>query len=182
MIQKVLFKETIAMMLLGTLVLAGSPAMAGTERMDGSTTQATPFDNKISRSGALESLSRVPETTSADQLFLTARSFRYKKDDATSDLWQTPQETEQRWAGDCEDKAVWLYANLKQNGYQDVRLVIGRFRAGLHVWVTMPDGQGGYFILDPTAHKRIWNASDFPENLYRPLYSFDGLERYRHDV
>lgn len=182
MIQKVLHKRMIAAVLLVSLASSGSPVWAGSARMDGSTTQATPFDSKVDRSGALEAISRLPDTSSADQLFLTARSFRYQKDEAANDHWQTPQETEQRWAGDCEDKAAWLYANLKQNGYQDVRLVIGRFRGGLHVWVTMPDGRGGYFILDPTAHKRIWNETDFPENYYRPLYSFDGLQRYRHDV
>lgn len=168
--------------LLAALALP-TPALMAAETMEGSVTQATPFDAKIHRSGALGSVSRQAPGTSADSLFFAARSFRYIPDEVGRDYWQTPEETYQRGGGDCEDKAVWLYSQLKQNGYQGVRLVIGRFRNGFHVWVTLQDSQdpSNLFILDPTAHKRIWGVRDFPPDYYHALYSFDGLNRYRHD-
>ena len=120
-----------------------------------------------------------------ESLFLKAKSIRYVPDKKGQDYWQTPLETEARWSGDCEDKAVWLYAQLKQNGFQDVRLVVGRFRnvsRDFHVWVTLSDSSNDFYVLDPTSQKRLWKSSEFPQGYYHPLYSFDGSNRYKHDA
>jgi hypothetical protein len=147
--------------------------------------QATPFDHKVIRTGLFtQNFQATSSALAADSLFSVARSFRYVPDKPGKDTWQTPDETDMRRAGDCEDKAVWLYAQLKKNGYSNVRLVIGRMRAssrGFHVWVSLTNSQGQYLILDPTAQKKIWEHSSFSDGEYTPLYSFDGVTRYRHD-
>lgn len=182
-------KTTLGFTLLAAALFTVAPAgQASLDILGGYLIPATPFDKKVAAAGAMRSygFARFLESVrSGDELFLQARSIRYVADLPDEDYWQTPQETQTRWSGDCEDKAIWLYAHLKMNGYFNIRLVVGRYRGvdkGYHVWVTMPDGQDGYFILDPTAQKRIWKSSDFPEGSYKPLYSFDGINRYRHDV
>ena len=169
------------------VALTAGPLQASLDALGGFLIPATPFDQKISSAGALFCNFTPPQgpLLSEEELFFQARSIRYIPDPPGQDYWQTPQETETRWAGDCEDKAIWLYAHLKQNGHANVRLVVGRYRTldkNYHVWVSMSDGQDGVFILDPTAQKKIWKVSDFTEESYKPLYSFDGMNRYRHNV
>jgi hypothetical protein len=187
MIAKAYIKEFIlgaALAVLASALLA-YPGVANIDILGGSLIKATPFDSRIDSAGAFGAYDfsgALSNTRSGDELFLAARSIRYVSDGKV-DHWQTPQETQTRWSGDCEDKAIWLYAELKHSGYSNVRLVVGRYRSvdkGFHVWVSMADGQGGVYILDPTAQKKVWKSSDFAENYYRPLYSFDGFNRYRH--
>jgi hypothetical protein len=171
-------------LVLGSFVLGLSPSFGAAASMQGRLIAATPFDTRLVTAGALSDFSAIPQLQSAESLFGKARAFRYKKDAAGKDHWQSPEETESKWAGDCEDKAVWLYAQLKKNGY-DARLVVGRQNAsskGFHVWVTLAGAGGGFTILDPTAQKRIWDATDFSDGSYRPVYSFDGTNRYRHEA
>ena len=148
--------------------------------------KSTPYDNKLSRTGLLAftpvDFFHENESRSIESLFLRAKAFRYLKD-RKGDIWQTPQETERKGSGDCEDKAVWLFHRLRQNGYENVRLVIGKYKsisAGYHVWVTYADKNSASYILDPAAQKRIWKSDDFANGFYRPLYSFDGQNRYRY--
>ena len=161
---------------------------ASLDTLGGYLIQATPFDHQMSHLGDILGSYSVPLTqddASSNDLFILARSMQYVPDLSGHDYWQTPEETQARWAGDCEDKAVWLFAKLKKHGHSNVRLVIGRYRpvdGNLHVWVTMADDQNNLWILDPTLQKKIWKSSDFSEGLYRPLYSFDGINRYRHDI
>jgi hypothetical protein len=186
MISKV-HKKTLSVALMTALLLSLPlvPAQGAWDVLGGILIQATPFDRKIDSAGVLRShgfAALLESVRSSDELFLQARSIRYTADGA-QDYWQTPTETESRWAGDCEDKAIWLYAQLKRNGYFNARLVVGRYRItdkNYHVWVSMPDGQDGFFVLDPTAQKKIWKSSDFGDGFYQPLYSFDGINRYRH--
>src|SRR5262245_6689619 len=115
--------------------------------------QHSPFDKKLAATGFYDwkTDGQAGEHRSIEELFAVARSFRYARELKT-DRWQTPQETEARRSGDCEDKAVWLYWVLKTNGYQNVALHIGRYRsvdARLHVWVTVEDGSNEW-MLDPT--------------------------------
>ncbi len=147
---------------------------------------ATPFDHKMDLAGALyfQPTSPIESIVSIEELFMRAKSIRYVPDPPGEDYWQTPQETQARWAGDCEDKAIWLFAELKKNGYHDLRLVIGRYRSvdkKFHVWLTRIDDENNVLILDPTTQKKIWKASDFEKGFYQPLYSFDGINRYRHE-
>ena len=187
MIKKVLKKTQFRLVLAGLVLLGSSPCLAAEVELDGHgrLISATPYDHQLKQTGILIAYGPGQNTRSADDLFNQARAFRYEADPAGQDYWQTPDETEARWAGDCEDKAVWLYAQLKDNGYRGVRLVVGRQNSvlqGFHVWVTLEDTGGtGFYVLDPTMMKRIWHSTDFPEGYYRPLYSFDGLNRYRHD-
>ncbi len=178
-------KNLIAGMALAGVLFGNQPtSFAAEPGLQGQPILATPYDGRLMEAGALIDVIPAEGSRSSDQLFSQARSFRYKEDGRGNDHWQTPEETEQRWSGDCEDKAVWLYAQLKKNNHRGVRLVVGRkdrSSRSFHVWVALEASNGSYFILDPTAQKRIWNASDFSDGSYRPLYSFDGINRYRHD-
>ena len=164
-----------------------SVGQAAADSLGGSLTPATPYDQRLNVSGVL-SMNAAPmpgSLHSSDELFFQARSIRYVTDKNGRDYWQTPQETQARWAGDCEDKALWLFAELKKNSHVNVRLVVGRYRSidrNYHVWVTMADNEGHVWVLDPTAQKKIWRSTDFGAGFYRPLYSFDGINRYRHDA
>ena len=130
-----------------------------------------------------------------------AKAFAYKSDgphtnDAASgpmaeaagphnspkDRWQLPEETERRGAGDCEDKAIWLYAKLLEEGFDDVRLVIGKYRTDqpcCHAWVVYYRGKKIY-ILDPTKTENPWQAKHYPKGFYWPLYSFSRKNRWCH--
>ena len=82
------------------------------------------------------------------QAFKESREIRYESR-AGADIWQTPKETEERRAGNCVDKAVYLNEMLQKSGY-DSRLAFGIVRrpdgdAG-HAWVVL----GEKTILDPT--------------------------------
>lgn len=149
--------------------------------------RSTPYDQKLMRTGMLDpgyAMKRVAASSSDDigNLFMQARAFRYSKD-KDGDFWQSPFETELKKSGDCEDKSVWLYHQLKQSGYQDARLVIGKLRRsdrGYHTWVTVKDRKGNLLIMDPASQKKIWRAGDFNGDFYSALYSFDGVSKYRH--
>lgn len=96
--------------------------------------------------------------------------------------WQLPEETEGRRAGDCEDKAIWLYVRLIQRGFENTRLVIGKYRinqSDYHAWVAAYlDGK--VYILDPTTNNGIWEAQQYPEGFYVPIYSYHKNNRWRH--
>ena len=173
-----------ALMALGSFICL-APGQASVDALGGSLIQATPYDRRISAAGVLsvDSAPALNALLSSDELFRQAKSIRYVSDAAGHDYWQAPQETQDRWSGDCEDKALWLFAQLKKNSHGNVRLVVGRhhsFDKNFHVWVTLVDGQNNVWILDPTAQKKIWRSSDFDGSSYKPLYSFDGINRYRH--
>ena len=186
MISKVQHR-TLGMAAIAALLILSSPSLGNAlDVFGGSLINRTPFDRQLQMAGGLHTylgtLSGSLQTS--DGLFMQARSMRYVNDPQARDTWQTPEETQTRWSGDCEDKALWLFTNLKQNGYSNVRLVVGRYTSAdnaLHVWVTMADNEGHVMILDPTIQKKIWSIEDFRAGYYRPLYSFDGINRYRHD-
>lgn len=142
---------------------------------------ATPFDMKLQQSGFFQIQTNqiaAPSMSTLESIFLKARSFRYSPD-LRGDRWQSPEETEVRRSGDCEDKAIWLYAELKKQGFSQVRLVIGKLRSfdnKCHVWVEIGDPNDA-LIVDAAAQKRVWKRSDFESGFYRPLYAFDGEKR-----
>ena len=163
-----------------------SPALsAPTSPLNGIPIQGTPFDGKLVRTGFFDVRAdelALPHRSSLEELFAIARAFRYSRDRG-GDYWQTPQETSQKRSGDCEDKAVWLYAQLKQNGIENVRLVIGKHKSmdrNYHVWVQVRDPDGSVLILDPAVQKRIWRSGDFSGGFYNALYSYDGKNRFKH--
>lgn len=152
----------------------------------GKLVQGTPFDYKVQSAGCFSLAQADYEGFRSGQqsigdLFMTARSFRYASDKA--DVWQSAEETESRRAGDCEDKAIWLFARLIQNGYYNVRLVIGRYRSidsQLHVWVICSDKSGNTCLLDPSIQKRVWYLTATDSGFYQALYAYDGQNRYRY--
>lgn len=143
---------------------------------------STPFDRKLNQPGLFELSNYSDSYTSIQQLFNTARAFRYVTD-RSGDHWQSAEETDSKRSGDCEDKAIWLFARLKQCGYTNVRLVIGKYRQidkRYHVWVTCSDASGNTCLLDPASQKRIWTEQSFGSGFYTPIYAFDGERRYRY--
>jgi len=178
-VQKNVFTMVVAGMLSLGSCLQASPVMQGY------LIPATPYDGRMSAAGLMGMRFMAYENQNMEALFGKAKTFRYLTDAKNHDKWQTPEETEARWSGDCEDKAVWLFAQLKKNGYEGTRLVIGRQNLssrGLHVWVTLDNSDGTFYVLDPTAQKRVWRSTDFSDGSYKPLYSFDGVNRYRHNA
>ncbi len=175
-----------AMMLLAGMAVSLSPfpSSHASEYVFGRLVQATPFDQKLFGAGFfnLQFAGSTSQSVSMEELFMVARSFRYVED-RRADSWQSPEITDTKRSGDCEDKAVWLYWQLRRNGYQ-ARLVIGKYRAfqrRLHVWVMATDPRSGNtYLLDPAAQRRIWQTGDFPSGFYKPEYSFDGGQRYKH--
>ena len=154
----------------------------------GTLVQGTPFDYKLSQAGFFQEISQVlPGSVSPepiDSLFLKARSFRYTHEKGDNH-WRSAEETEMRHAGDCKDKSLWLYTQLKKNGYSNVRLVVGRYRTfdkTFHAWVTYTDASNVTYLLDPTIQKRVWTGMEFSSGFYTPLYSFDGQQRYRYSA
>lgn len=153
--------------------------------MQGRPTARTPFDQKLSMAGMLQPLPSFlssPAHTSVESLFQEASRFRYARD-VSNDRWQTAEETEARRSGDCEDKAIWLYTKLKEEGYSGIRLVIGKYRPherNYHVWVNYTDASGREYILDPAIQKRAWERSAISYGFYEPYFSYDGPEKFRH--
>ena len=183
------YKKSVEVVALAAFCTLLSPIGLGIalDVLGGSVIPATPFDQKLMMAGGLEPTGAMMSGSlmPSDELFRQARSMRYVADPASRDIWQSPDETQARWAGDCEDKALWLFAALKRNGYSNVRLVVGRYRSidkNFHVWVTMADDTDHVFVLDPTAQKKIWKVTDFGAGTYKALYSFDGVHRYRHNA
>src|SRR5712692_1493082 len=107
------------------------------------------------------------------------------------DFWQLPEETERLGRGDCEDKAIWLYAHMLAEGSDDVRLVLGKYHQGdpiFHAWVVwyphIQEKNGKVaqhvYILDPTITTGIWQAQDYPRGSYQPYYSLHKHRRWIH--
>lgn len=174
---------TLALLLMVSVTSQGSLGLASSYSSEGNAVGATPYDRKINISGVMQNHRMSYIEKDPASLFRIARSFRYTRDAKGKDTWQTPEETEMRRAGDCEDKAVWLYAQLKANGHTSARLVIGKYKSfqkTYHVWVTYADAQGTTYILDPATQTRPWVLGNFSKGFYIPYYSYDGKKRYRH--
>ena len=169
--------------LVATFPIAADPALNEVSRQ-GLPTSWTPFDVKVRSVGVLDF--HIPEGSAHEEslegLFFRARRFRYSHD-FDGDRWQSAEETERKFSGDCEDKAVWLFTKLKEAGYPNVRLVVGKYRmhdASFHVWVTYASPAGVVYLLDAAIQNRIWEISAASSDFYHPFFSFDGRNRYRH--
>ncbi len=148
------------------------------------TTAVTPFDLKVMASGfyQIDPSTPSPERLSLSQIFEAAAVFHYRRDNAADD-WQTPARTEQLQAGDCEDFALWVYNQLKKNGYAGARIMVGKFDAAdarFHTWAVCSVGNGDDYIIDPALQTRVWKRSELLPELYQPQYSFDGRNKYSH--
>jgi len=145
--------------------------------------ETTPYDHKDALTEVMNASYRPAESPPLESmggLFRKARHFSYLKE-VLRDDWQTPQDTETKRTGDCEDKALWLYARMRNAGYKDVKLVVGKYRrldSGYHVWLTYTENNGNVLILDPTIQQKAWPLNAFRSDLYRPSFLFDGQYRY----
>ena len=167
-------------------VLTSEAAIPSPVSQNGHQVVVTPFDRKVSMAKIFDVQENAGQNASEDpfSFFMEAKSFRYASD-MGEDHWQTPEETDARHAGDCEDKAVWLYAQLKSHGYADTRLVVGKYRSidrVYHVWVTYTGSNGDTFILDPALQHHPWKVGEFSGGFYVQYYSYDGKKRYCHKV
>lgn len=130
-------------------------------------TSATPYDAKYKR---------------VRDYLKTAYRFKYEADTKGTDHWQLPEKTERYGKGDCEDKAIWLYSKLLNDGFDDVRLIIGKLRKDspvLHAWVAWYQ-QEKVYILDPTNESLIWEARQYSREHYEPYYSFYREKSWTH--
>ena|ERR1700730_14035185 len=143
--------------------------------------ESTPYDNQMARvQPVLASITAVPadavSLTTIEQWMYALRRLPYRY----SKQWQTPFEVNTAGAADCKGKAVALYEIMQAMGATDVRLVIGRHRAGdwfTHAWLEWETAEGTY-VLDPTFN---WRAIKAEQNWgkYIPLYAYEGALRYR---
>ncbi len=169
------------------LIFCAKIALAYEGSSGGMRIQTTPFDYKLSQAGFFKqdlNSMRYSGRESLEDLFLTARSFRYIHDKNESQ-WQSPKDTESKHAGDCKDKALWLYSELKKNGYWNVRLVVGKYRSfdrSFHAWLWYTDDSNITYLLDPTIQKKVWELKDMEDGFYKPAYSFNGDNKYRYAV
>lgn len=163
-----------------TLTPGSSPASSYVSSYDhvGIPIQATPYDKRYKK------IERYLEASNkkVKKYLKMASGFKYKNDSRGADNWQLPFETEKRGAGDCDDKAIWLYSKLIKEGIDDVRLVLGNYKSGefsVHMWVNWyHDGQ--VFILDPTIDNGIRPAEQYLKDYYQPFYSFHKGEKRKH--
>lgn len=87
------------------------------------------------------------------------------------DYWQTPKETEERGGGDCEDTALWLYYNMRNQGYH-VKFACGkRYRSSseYHAWVELHEN-GRIYILDPSWHEFYKTKREYGKKEYVNMF------------
>ncbi len=93
-----------------------------------------------------------------------------------AEAWQTPSETWQRKAGDCEDTSLLLADALISEGF-DARVALGwNAQGGDHAWCVVQLNGGAQYILEstitPTGPLRLLPVSEASAS-YRPEQLFD---------
>lgn len=171
--------RTLSLLLTVLFMAAAVPADAEMSFGGACLIQATPFYQKLLHAGVFDAPMPPDNTRSMALLFKMARSFRYKSDKKKRDAWQSADQTSQYFSGDCEDKAIWLYTQMRRNGYRDVSLHIGKYGPSsqkFHMWVTYVDTENRTILLDPTMQRKPWDVSAFPERNYRSSHILSGEE------
>ncbi len=152
---------------------------------EGIPVKATPFDAKFKFDDAVSMTSQGVKGAAPEPLkliFFKAKQLRYLKDEGR-DHWQTPRETEINGYGDCEDKAIWLFKRLRETGYENVRVVVGKLKKSFHqyhAWVEYTDEKGIAHILDASTQTRIWRRHEISSSYFVPFFSYDEKARYMH--
>ena len=142
----------------------------------------TPYDRQMTR--VQTALSTPASNPRADLSLLLvnhwmgelrAIPYRYSME------WKTPTELAHEPAADCKGKAVALYHRIRENGAQDLRLVIGR-RApssrSTHTWVEWTTASGTY-VLDPTINWAAQTTNQIAEDSYVPYFAYTSTRKYR---
>lgn len=139
--------------------------------------QNSPFYQKLLAAGIFDVPMAYPENPKPlILLFRMAKNFHYDSDGKGMDDWQSADQTLKSYSGDCEDKAIWLYTQLRKNGFENTSLHIGRYASDsrkFHMWVTV-SGVDGTILLDPTNQRKPWPESAFPKKSYRSLHIICG--------
>ncbi len=96
--------------------------------------------------------------------------------DSGAEAWQTPSETWQRKAGDCEDTSLLLADALISEGF-DARVALGwNAQGGDHAWCVVHLDNGAQYILESTVTPhgplRLLPVSE-ASAAYRPEQLFD---------
>lgn len=144
--------------------------------------ESTPYDRQMLR---VQPVLAAADAQVADEVSLAIVNqwmsrlrripYRYSKQ------WQTPTEVGLSRMADCKGKAVVLYEIMRRIGATDVRLVVGKRRAGdwfTHAWLEW-ETMDGSFVLDPTFSRRAVRLERESRNKYVPLYAYEGGVRYR---
>ncbi len=146
------------------------------------TVKSTPYDRQMARIspvlGADRHTGRAPISLRlVNQWIGGLRSIPY----GFTTEWKTPAETQSGEPADCKAKAVALYERMKENGANNVRLVIGRRTStsrSTHAWVEWETESCNY-VLDPTINWVAYRSSDLGSRAYVPYYAFAENRKYR---
>lgn len=146
------------------------------------TVQTTPYDHQMVRvsvaltvRGAEQPGSLSSELVNQWMMELRAIPYHY------SSYWQTPDEVGFAQVGDCKGKALTLYARMRNAGATNLRLVIGKhhiYDSATHAWLEW-ETSAGIYLLDPTFDEAPVKSAELDSMIYRPLYAYDGLHKYR---
>jgi hypothetical protein len=143
---------------------------------------STPYDNQMTRvypilaSGGSHSSGPVSlKIVNQSMINLHAIRYRYSKQ------WKTPDEVQFLRTADCKGKAIALYDEMVAEGAENVRLIIGQYRAGdslTHAWVEW-DTENGSYVLDPTFNWLAVKAERQNSRKYIPFYGYQGEHKYQ---
>lgn len=144
--------------------------------------ESTPYDNQMSRVYPIlaseTSYAPVPVSlTVVNQWMIKLHAIRYQY----AKQWKTPDEVKLSRAADCKGKALTLYDEMVAEGAQNVRLIIGQYRAEdtlTHAWVEWETENGSY-VLDPTFNWLAVQAEPQNSRKYIPFYAYEGGHKYQ---
>ena len=140
--------------------------------------QSSPFYQRLLSAGVfnIEPI-HVDSQQPVQLLFRIARGLRYNSDHSKTDKWQSADETTRNYGGDCEDKAIWLYTQMRRNGFHETALHIGKYAPSskkFHMWVSYVDEAGRTILMDPTIQIKPWEVSRFSEKNYKSSHILTG--------
>jgi hypothetical protein len=145
------------------------------------TVPATPYDHQMARvHPLLATADKAPGSISllaVNQWMTELHAMPYQY----FHQWQTPAEVNLARAADCKGKAVALYAQMRRNGAQHLRIVIGKHyisHSATHAWLEW-DRPEGSLMLDPTFNELPIKTTELDPMTYVPLYAYDGARKYR---
>ena len=143
---------------------------------------STPYDHQMMRVVPVLASTQVAWPDQVSVLIvnywmsqLRAMPYRFSR------KWQTPAEVEAANSADCKGKAVALYAQMRANGAQNVRVIIGKRRhedAATHAWLEWETRDATY-LLDPTFNAMAVRMEQEDPFSYIPFYVYEGGSKYR---
>ena len=143
---------------------------------------ATPYDHQMMRVVPVLASNHVGWPDQVSVLIvnywmsqLRAMPYRFSRQ------WRTPAEVETADSADCKGKAIALYAQMRANGAQNVRVVIGKRRhedAATHAWLEW-EVRDATYLLDPTFNSVAVRMEQEDPFSYIPFYVYEGGSKYR---